>query len=126
VHERKNEAMRELLRSAGWQWAGWMLLGSCSCRPAAARRRPMMGRRGLARAVGRGGLALPRAVAVRGAQLRDRAPRRRAVERAGCRSCSALLGVALLLFIRAALRPAPPAAPPQAMSSRIGYPASCS
>jgi len=23
----KNEAMRELLRTAGWQWAGWMLLG---------------------------------------------------------------------------------------------------
>jgi len=23
----KNEAMRELLRSAGWQWAGWMMIG---------------------------------------------------------------------------------------------------
>jgi cell division protein FtsW (lipid II flippase) len=23
----KNEAMRELLRSAGWQWAGWMIVG---------------------------------------------------------------------------------------------------
>src|SRR5205085_2181283 len=33
-----------------------------------------------------------------------------------------LLGIALLLFVRAALRPAPPPGPRQAMSSRLGYP----
>src|SRR5205085_1056237 len=33
-----------------------------------------------------------------------------------------LLGIALLLFMRAALRPAPPPGPRQAMSSRLGYP----
>ena len=27
MNARKNEAMRELFRTAGWQWAGWMLLG---------------------------------------------------------------------------------------------------
>jgi cell division protein FtsW (lipid II flippase) len=27
LHAAKDEAMRELLRTAGWQWAGWMLAG---------------------------------------------------------------------------------------------------
>jgi cell division protein FtsW (lipid II flippase) len=27
LHEAKNQATRELLRTAGWQWAGWMLAG---------------------------------------------------------------------------------------------------
>ena len=27
VHAAKNEAMRDLLHTAGWQWAGWMLAG---------------------------------------------------------------------------------------------------
>jgi len=121
VHERKNEAMRELLRMAGWQWAGWMLLGLLLVQASRRVKRPAMGvAASLALWAGVAWLCrVPWPFATRSFETarHDAAP-----WSAPAPFVLALLGAALVLFVGAALRPAAPPAPPQAMSSRIGYP----
>ena len=68
----KNEAMRELLRSAGWQWAGAMLLGLAFLTLSRHTRGDPRRRPG-ARRLGGGGVGRPRSLAARGrVRLRPR------------------------------------------------------
>ena len=43
AHAAKNEAMRQLLRSAGWQWAAWMLAGLVLLKLSRWPRTPLVG-----------------------------------------------------------------------------------
>jgi cell division protein FtsW (lipid II flippase) len=122
VHEQKNAAMRELLRTAGWQWAGAMLLGLVLVQASRRIARPLMGVAAslAAWAVVGWVAAVPWPFAGHGAFQTAR--HEGAPWSLPAPFILVLLGVAFVLFIRAALQPAPPAAPPQAMSTRIGYP----
>ncbi|HEV7912593.1 MAG TPA: FtsW/RodA/SpoVE family cell cycle protein, partial [Albitalea sp.] len=119
---RKNEAMRELLRTAGWQWAGAMLLGLLLLKWSRHATQPAFG---IAASV-----ALWSAAAYagrvpwpfsgsRGFELAraDLAP-----WSAPAPFVLALAGAAALLLIVGLSRRQPAAAMPQALSSRIGYP----
>lgn len=122
MNARKSEAMRELLRSAGWQWAGWMALGLVLVKLS---RRQGATLRGAA-------LSLATWAAVAWA---CRVPWPLAGERAFEPGRSdpavlsppaafvwALLGCAAALWLLAGRLPPRPAPAPQTLSSRIGYP----
>ena len=122
VRAAKNEAMRELLQTAGWQWAAWMLAGLVLLK--------LSRRQDFALA----GLALSFAVWALAAWL-GRVPWPLGVERAfePGRQSSALLGApapfvlallcaaGLALFMAGVLRRRLPSGP-QTLASRVGYP----
>lgn len=118
---RKNEAMRELLRSAGWHWAGWMLLGlallACS-------------RTTLSAALG-AGLALALWALVAWASRVPWPFAGRAFEPARldvppwsppADFVLVFAGLAALLLLASALRRRGTRFAPQTLSSRLGYP----
>jgi cell division protein FtsW (lipid II flippase) len=119
---RKNEAMRELLRTAGWQWTGWMLLGLALLKASRSALRPAAG---AAIALGLWTVAawvsrVPWPFAGRAFE-----PARGEVEPWSMPApfVFVLGGIALAGWMLATVRPRSGAAPaPQAPGSRIGYP----
>jgi cell division protein FtsW (lipid II flippase) len=122
VHVAKNEAMRDLLHTAGWQWAAWMLAGLVLLKLA---RRPNFALVGVALA-----LSIWAAAAWIG-----RVPWPFGVDRAfepGRVSASltaapapfvlALLGVALVALLASPWSQKRMPSVPQTLASRIGYP----
>jgi cell division protein FtsW (lipid II flippase) len=121
VHAAKNEAMRNLLHTAGWQWAAWMLLGLLFLKWSRRGEAPLVGVAAalaawaLAAWIGRvpWPLAMDRAF--------DAGPQGNAWLAPAPLFVLALVGAAAMLAIVASLlRKSRPAAP-QAPASRIGY-----
>lgn len=117
----KNEGMRELLRSAGWQWAAWMLLGLGFVKLSRRLASPMAG---VALALAAWTVAAW-AGRVPWPLAGDRSYHpARAIEwlSAPAGFVWVLLGAALLLLVLALRLPRPAATPPQTMASRFGFP----
>ena len=121
ANERKNEAMRELLRTAGWQWAGAMALGLVLLQWSRRATRPAFG---VAAALALWAAAAWLARVPWPLATRHFEPGRATPDpwSAPAPFVIAMAALALLCFVRGALRaPVAPAAP-QAPSSRLGYP----
>jgi cell division protein FtsW (lipid II flippase) len=121
LNSRKNEAMRELLRSAGWQWAGAMLLGLVLLKWSRTRVRPAVG---AAAALALWSIAawvarVPWPFADR-VFVPARLEAQPWSEPAGF--VLVLAGAAVLLLFGSALHRDRAPSAPQAMSSRLGYP----
>ncbi len=121
LNARKNEAMRELLRTAGWQWAGWMLLGLVLLKSS----------RGLVQPAAGAAMALGVWTAVAWVSRVPWPFAGRAFEPARIDPepwsmpagfVFVLGGIALFGWMAAAMRPRAASSSPQAPSSRIGYP----
>ncbi|WP_119157748.1 FtsW/RodA/SpoVE family cell cycle protein [Caldimonas tepidiphila] len=119
----KSGAMRELLRSAGWQWSAWMLLGLGFVKLA---RRLASPAAGVALALAAWALVawiarVPWPLA--GDRVFHPARPQEAWLALPAGPVLAMLGGALLLFVLALRRPRVAAAPlPQVPASRLGYP----
>ena len=122
LHAAKDEAMRELLRTAGWQWAGWMIVGLVLLK--------LSRRRGVALT----GVALALVVWALAAWV-GRVPWPLGADRAfePARQAGAVLelpapyvlglvGAAALALLASLWIKKRPASGPQAIASRIGYP----
>ncbi len=121
LNARKNEAMRELLRTAGWQWAGWMLLGLVLLQWSRRAVRPAAG---AAVALALWAVAawlsrVPWPLAGRNFEPARTDP---APWTAPAGFVLVLLGVAVALLAWSSLRRSHATRTPQAMSSRLGYP----
>ncbi len=123
LNMRKNEAMRALLQSAGWQWAGWMLLGLLLVKCSRRRFRPAMGVAcamllwAAAAWIGRvpWPLASGRSFEPMRLELDEWSPPSNAM--------LWLVGAAALLLMLSMLTLKPRARPgPQSLSTRLGYP----
>ena len=121
LNARKNEAMRQLLPSAGWQWAAWMLLGLALLKWSRTAVAPMVGASvalvlwALAAWVSR----VPWPFAGRAL-----APARLDVQPWSPPAGFVLMlaGTAALLLLASMLRRRHTTFPPQTLSSRLGYP----
>jgi cell division protein FtsW (lipid II flippase) len=122
VNERKNDAMRSLLRSAGWQWAGAMAIGFVFLLWSRHARRPAFG--AAVALIGWACAGWAARVPWPFAGAHGFAPARAGLDWASAPApfIVSLAGVGVLLALVAASRDAwhvPPA--PQSMSSRVGY-----
>jgi len=122
LQSRKNEAMRELIRNAGWQWAGWMLLGLLLLKASRSTLAPAVGVAlslalwALAAWIGRVPWPLGGARNLELGRF-DAAP-----WTAPSNFVIALAGAAALLVALALARPLALPRSPQTLSSRLGYP----
>lgn len=121
LNARKNEAMRELLRTAGWQWAGWMLLGLVLLKASRGALQPAAGA-----AIALGVWTAVAWVSRVPWPFAGRAfePARLDVEPWSTPAAFVLLlgAIALVGWMAATMRPRGAAPAPQAPSSRLGYP----